>query len=192
MARYRDARSLGDDREEAPTRRELARRGVPPDIAAQDISSPRVEVEYPRVVQVPPPELVPPPGSLDVIRLVSATTVGANDTQALFTYDVPNGIVLIVRAIDTFINDMVAATNINFDLLYRGAPLQGWTSIGIFPRVAASVATTFDQTVIRVIGPGTFSARSNNIDGGNHLVGAGFQGYQMTVQTYLQFGGKIA
>lgn len=156
---------------------------VPADILARTTSPPpKPEQSWetlPKMLNIPLPWLEPIPDAQFFNIMGSFDSVGAQTgtfiTNAAFTLG--KGNVGVLRSFTVYVNDMLQTTDVQFTLLIDGGPAPGFGTIKMFPRVAASVANTFECMII-VPADAKIDAYFTQVDGGTYKVGVAYSGWQ--------------
>lgn len=104
---------------------------------------------------IPPPSWIRPPQAAEIN--VNADGVGFNNatTPAPIPgaqFQVPVNNVGVIRSLVLSVNNMLATSQLLWQLLFDGRPVQGWSRLTIFPRAAGSVSVSYgpDETFIPV------------------------------------------
>ncbi len=156
---------------------------MPADIEARIMAPPpKPEQAFdmlPKVLDIPLPWLEPIPDAQFFNVMGSEDSVGASTgnfiTGADFTLG--KGNVGVLRSFTVYVNDMVATTDIQFTLMVNGGPAPGFGTIKMFPRVAASVANTFECMII-LPAECKLDAYFTQVDAGAYKVGVAYSGWQ--------------
>lgn len=135
----------------------------------------------------------PVPGTRPINRsavVTGLTAAGSPSIPADLQLQLQGGELGVIRSLTLNINDMLQTTNVRFDLLFDGAPVDGWSDLRIFPRVAASVSATYEPAVTMVLVPegSQVSVRIRVIDGGTYQVGASYTGWRYSTSLAARYG----
>lgn len=130
----------------------------------------RVYLEY-------PPEIFPIPGAQEfaVDEDFSSPGVGSTEPTAL-RYQVPQGMLAIIRVFGYGIQSMTTATDVSWSVLVNGGNVQGYTDRRFFPGNVPRVTASVDA-FIRVPAGGLISVRFTNVDGAVYAANANFSGW---------------
>lgn len=156
---------------------------VPADIAAR-IAAPPPSPErsfdmLPKVLDIPLPWLEPIPDAQFFNVMGQEDSVGASTGNFITNaaYALGKGNVGVLRSFTVYVNDMVATTDIQFTLMINGGPAPGFGTIKMFPRVAASVANTFECMII-LPSDSKVDAYFTQTDAGSYKVGVAYSGWE--------------
>jgi hypothetical protein len=134
-----------------------------------------------RTLSVFPPDVIPPRTAVQFQPYAQATTNVAGQVLQLWSFKVPQSSVLVIKALDLFVNTVVAATSLVFGIFVDGGPFQDYGNIPIFPLPGAGLSKSFNDQTWRFYENRTVTCQVINNDGGTHLVGAGAQGWYFNV-----------
>lgn len=129
-----------------------------------------LEIYLPDVLPIPEAQLFNVQGNVD--------SPGA-ETDVLIpnvTVQLPAGSIGVIRGLSIYVNDMLQTTDVQFTLRFDGNPVNGFSRLSMFPRLAPSVSNGFD-TLIRVPMGVAITVTYTNVDGGVYKVGASFSGW---------------
>ena len=173
---------------EKPTR---AKRRRGPVKSATGMDIPR-EVESQGELFRFPPSFAPPPGAQDFQRTGRSTVNGPGTTTILgnTTFRLPRGSVGYIRSLTFDVNALSVTTDIEFSLLFNGAPVPGWTNLALFPRAASSASLAYgpEETYIWVPDGQTVSLEVTVIDGASYLIGGQYHGWHFSKSIAAEYG----
>jgi hypothetical protein len=164
---------------------------VPVDIAARKKFRPRRDVRAhmldadgkvippTRSLTISPPEEFPIPSAQSIYENSSGLILaaGANAVIAGPSFQVPAGMVAVIRSFNIFINAPTLLTNIFFQLLVNNAPIPGMDNLQEFPRVANNISKEFERA-IRIGNGSLIGCQAVNRDGaGPWTVGIEYSGW---------------
>jgi hypothetical protein len=169
--------------------------GIPSDIAARVTSPPPAAEKswdmLPKVLNIPLPWLEPIPDAQFFNVMGQFDSVGAQTgtfiTDAAFTLG--KGSVGVLRSFTVYVNDMLQTTDVRFTLMIDGGPAPGFGRIKMFPRVAASVANTFECMII-LPAEAKVDAYFTQVDGGTYKVGVAYSGWEYPESSGMRWMAK--
>lgn len=180
---------------------------VPKDIAARDqpsdyapqylygtVGVPPAGVGAPiqSVSAFPPPWVYPPPVGSRNFYIQGAGAIGPGPTGYVLVpgtrYVVPNGFRAIIREINLDVNNLLATSNITFQLRINNGGVQGYT-MAVFPRALASFSSAFgpDSTMVFVPEGGVVEIFVNVVDAVVYNLGASYRGWQYTDKIAVRY-----
>lgn len=128
------------------------------------------------------PAIYRPPGATDFFQFANAAGLDAATSPvepAGLIFTVPGNNVAVIRGVTLNVNNLLPSSDIVWQLLENGSPIQGWDALTIAPRTAASVSASFppESTVVRVSDGAQLGMRLEVRDAGTYDVAASYNGW---------------
>ncbi len=132
----------------------------------------------------------PPPDALD-FNADATVAPGAGPVTVVpagLLVVLQRGYVGVVKDVSFVVNNMLATTNVRFSLRVNGSPVQGWDSVTVLPRIAASVANGWDRRVIRIPDGARIDWAITVADAGVYQIGVQYHGWSVSKRTAERYG----
>lgn len=142
--------------------------------AGQQSIARTLSIYLPEVYPIPDAQQFNPEGDIDSAVAQSDVLIPGT------TVRVPNGNIAVIRGLSLYIDNMLTTTDVRFTLRFDGNPVNGFSNLKIFPRVAPSVANGFDS-IIRVPNGAVITVTFTQVDGGSYKIGAAFSGWSWPI-----------
>jgi hypothetical protein len=159
-------------------------------VASAALPDAPVSAPLPQSIVIFPPEYLPPEAATMFNPYVQVASA-AVQTLPLWTFNVPQSSILVIKSLDFWATNTSPTSNIVFNLLVNGAPYPGYGTIPLFPGAAAINSRSFNDLTLRFYEGVVVQINVTNGDGAAYTLAASAQGWYYSKLLGSKYQGSL-